>query len=130
MNIKIYEQNRDEAKLMQMLHEEGEEWSCYWKDEVAPKYRKALHDNITYVAYEEDTLCGSVRALNDCGFYIYICDLLVSKEHRGRDVGRKLMQRLCAEYPKQTVYVMSDHDDYYQHLGYAREGSIFTVSPS
>ena len=78
-------------------------------------------------SYEGNRLCAYVRSLDDCGFYIYVCDLLVRKSDRGKQIGRKLMERVVDDYPNQTVYVMSDVDAYYVKQGYHREGSVFEV---
>lgn len=127
MEIRRYIKEKDEDNLMKMIENEREEWACYWAEAVNKKYRAALASSITYVAYEGDILCGYSRSLDDCGFYIYVCDLLVMPEHRGKDIGRKLMEHLQEEYPGQTVFVMSDVDGYYKKLGYRREGSVFEV---
>jgi GNAT superfamily N-acetyltransferase len=128
MKIRRYRKEDDEKNVMAMITDEGEEWSCYSAKENAEKYRKALEASITYVAYEGSVLCGYSRSLNDCGFYIYVCDLLVAPDHRGKGIGRKLMACLLDDYPDHVVFVMSDVDDYYRKLGYRREGSIFEVS--
>jgi GNAT superfamily N-acetyltransferase len=127
MEIRKYSIENDEENLMALLRNEGEEWSCYWKEDQHLKYRAALSRSITYVAYENDVLCGYSRSLDDCGFYLYVCDLLVRKESRGKDYGRKLMECLYRDYPSQIVFVMSDVDAYYQKQGYHREGSVFEV---
>lgn len=126
MEIRKYSK-QDEARLMSLLQTEGDEWACYWKEPYAHRYADALANSITYVACESDALCGYVRALMDHGFYIYVCDLLVLKPYRGRSIGRQLMERLLTDFPNQNVYVMSDVDEYYQKLGYTREGSVFEV---
>ncbi|MDD2218380.1 MAG: GNAT family N-acetyltransferase [Eubacteriales bacterium] len=128
--IRRYVKNEDEEKLMKLIKNEGEEWSCYWADEFSAKYRVALHNSITYVAYEGDVLCGYSRSLDDCGFYIYICDLLVMPEHRGKNIGRRLMECIYEHYPDRIVYVMSDVDGYYKKQGFRRKGSIFEVIKS
>jgi GNAT superfamily N-acetyltransferase len=128
MEIKAYNRGRDEEKLMELIKNEGEAWSCYWADDVADKYKAALAKSITYVAYEGDVLCGYSRSIDDCGFYIYVCDLLVMREHRGKNIGRRLMECLDEDYPDQIVFVMSDVDVYYEKQGYRREGSIFEVT--
>jgi len=117
----------DEEQLMRMLEAEGEDWSCYTAPEMSAKYRLALHDSLTYIACDGDTICGFARALDDCGFYIYLCDLLVKSAYRGLGLGKKLAAAFCRDYPDQIVYVMSDADDYYLKQGYCREGSVFLV---
>ena len=127
IEIRRYEDKIDQDKLIKLIENEGEEWSCYWSEDFLPKYREALCNSITYVAYRGDELCGFLRSLDDCGFYIYICDLLVSQVNRGEHIGRKLMESICRDYPKRTVYVMSDVDEYYEKLGFKREGSVYEV---
>lgn len=127
MEIRKYNKGIDETRLMDLIRNEGEEWSCYWNDEASQQYRDALFHSITYVAIEGENLLGYSRSLDDNGFYIYVCDLLVGEKHRGQGMGRKLMEVLCEDYPDRTVYVMSDEDGYYEKLGYDREGSVFVV---
>ena len=127
MYIRVYNKYEDEDKLMKIIEDEGEDWACYSASSVSDKYRSALQDSITYVAYEEEVLCGYSRSIDDCGFYIYVCDLLVVPAYRGQKIGRKLMECIYEDYPDHTVYVMSDVDEYYIKQGYKREGSIFEV---
>ena len=128
MRIRAYNKGKDEDKLMKMIEVEGEDWDCYSDERVSDKYRLALVNSITYVAYEGDSLCGYSRSIEDCGFYVYVCDLLVKPMYRGRKIGRKLMDCVSADYPNHIVYVMSDVDEYYKKQGYKREGSIYEVT--
>lgn len=123
--VRKYDRAADEDPLMQMIREE-EGWD-YADEALAGKYKKALEASITYVAYQDDILCGYSRSLDDCGFYIYVCDLLVKPAFRGKSVGRKLMECIYNDYPNHVVYVMSDVDGYYQKVGFKRIGSIFEV---
>ncbi len=127
MKIRTYSR-ADEAYLFDMLRGEGSEWECYWGESEIEKYKTALANSITYLAYEDDELCGYARCRDDDGFGVYIYDLLVKKAYRGNSMGRLLMERVCADFPNHTVYVMSDVDGYYKKLGYHREGSIFIVN--
>ena len=127
MDIRKYDKKLDEDKLMSLIEGQGEEWDCYSSEEKSGKYMAALEKSITYVAYEGDVLCGYSRSIDDCGFYVYVCDLLVMKEYRGRSTGRKLMECICFDYPDLIAYVMSDVDGYYEKLGYRKEGSVFEV---
>lgn len=126
MDIRVYNKADDEDKVMKIIENEG--WECYSSENNSEKYRAALENSITYVAYEGDVLCGYSRSLKDCGFYMYVCDLLVTAEHRGKNIGRKLMECIYDDYPNQIVYVMSGVDEYYKKLGYEREGTIYEVS--
>ena len=126
MEIKIYSE-ADEMQLFDMMREEGPGWESYFGETAIEKYKKALNVSRTYVAYEDDALCGYVRAKDDEGFGVYIYDLLVKKAFRGRSIGKKLMEQVCAQYQGTTIYVLSEVDEYYEKQGYSRKGSIFEV---
>lgn len=117
----------DESLLFDMLFDEGDKWSDYHGAAGRDKYIKALESSITYIAWDETLVCGYVRCREDDGFGVYIFDLLVRKSYRGRQIGKTLIERVCQDFPDQSVYVMSDVDPYYEKLGYRREGSIFKV---
>jgi ribosomal protein S18 acetylase RimI-like enzyme len=118
----------DEALLFDLLIDEGDDWSDYHGSVGRSKYIKALESSITYIAYDDNLVCGFVRCREDDGFGVYIYDLLVRKSYRGRQIGKGLMERVCQGFPNQPVYVMSDVDPYYERLGYKRVGSIFEVN--
>ncbi|MEW5953810.1 MAG: GNAT family N-acetyltransferase [Bacillota bacterium] len=126
MEIKRYS-NADETLLFDMLVDEGDDWSDYHGAAGRGKYIKALESSITYIACDENVVCGYARCREDDGFGVYVYDLLVRKAYRGKQIGKSLMERVCRDFPDQPVYVMSDVDSYYKKLGYRREGSIFEV---
>ncbi len=119
----------DEPMLFRLLAEAGPDWSEYTLEPGRTRYARALSRSVTYLAFEGPDLIGYARCREDDGFGVYVYDLLVAAPFRGRQTGRRLMEQACADYPDQTVYVMSDVDGYYEKLGYARAGSIFVVRP-
>jgi len=126
MEIRYYSK-ADEEALFDLLMNEGDEWIDYHSENGCSKYVKALESSITYIACDENLVCGYARCREDDGFGVYIYDLLVRKTYRGRKIGKSIMDRICQDFPDQPVYVMSDVDSYYEKLGYIREGSIFRV---
>jgi len=126
MEIRRYSKEY-EASLFDMLVDEGDDWKDYHGPAGRSNYIKALESSITYIACEGNLVCGYVRCREDDAFGVYVYDLLVRKEYRGKQIGKSLMERVCQDFPDQPVYVMSDVDPYYEKLGYRREGSIFEV---
>ena len=126
MEVRQYSK-ADEALLFDLLIDEGDDWIDYHGPIGRSKYIKALESSITYIAYDENIVCGYARCREDDGFGVYIYDLLVRKTHRGKQFGKTLMERVFKDFPNQPIYVMSDVDPYYEKLGYRREGSIFEV---
>lgn len=130
MKIEKYNQRDHEQQLIDMLLKEGKEWGCYTTKNVIEKYKQALINSITYVAIEDNVVVGYSRSIDDNGFYIYICDLLVAKAYRNKKIGKYLVEQLCIDYLTYTTYVMSDADGFYIKKGYKREGSVFEVTKS
>jgi ribosomal protein S18 acetylase RimI-like enzyme len=127
MEMRLYTKTDDE-QLFDMMREEGKDWSCYYEETGIDRYKRALRSSRAYVAYEGPVLCGYIRCKEDDGFGIYVYDLLVRPAYRGREIGRKLMERVCSDFPDEDVHVMSGVDGYYEKQGYSREGSIFKVT--
>jgi len=117
----------DADNLFALIEREGDEWT-YWQGENRAKYEKALHNSIVYLCFEEEILCGYARCFNDFGFGIYVLDLLVDKDYRGKSYGRHLMEQALKDFPEETVYVNGDVYLYYEKLGYHEEGKIYIVN--
>jgi len=126
MEIRKYNKEKDERKVIEIIELEGEEWT-YSAPDTVDKYKMALENSITFVAYKNDELCGFSRSINDNDFYVYVCDLLVTPRFRGQNIGKQLMKCLYDDFPDATVYVMSDVDEYYQKIGCRKVGSVFEV---
>lgn len=124
--IRKYNPTTDYNDLISIIRAEGEEWKEY----LAPSYKIALEKSITYVALVDGTVSGYSRSMNDSDIFIWLIDLLVRKEQRGQDIGKKLMECVVDQFPKLDVYVLSDVDPYYEKLGYKNEGTVFQVKKS
>jgi len=127
MTVRKYKEDIDYENLL-LLFKSVKDWSWFLEKEIIPRHKKSLQESITYVALVNNQIVGYSRSLEDIGSYIYVCELLVAEESRGRALGRTLLERLVLDYPGHEVLVMSDEDPYYRKLGYQVEGSIFKVS--
>ena len=116
-----------ENQFFEFLEKEGEDWSCYYGAKNRDRYALNLEKSISYLLYKDKDIIGYIRALEDFGFYVYICDLLVDKDYRGHGYGKKMMAYIQSIYPSHDIYVMSDIDPYYEKQGYSNEGSIFLL---
>lgn len=127
IEIRLYNE-KDENEFFSLIEREGQEWKDYWKGAGKEKYKVALASSIVYLLFNDEQICGFIRCRDDNGFGLYVYDLLVDKRFRGNEYGRRLMEKVCDEYPNETVYVMSDVDTYYKKLGYEAAGTIFIVT--
>jgi GNAT superfamily N-acetyltransferase len=125
MNIRNYGPEH-EADVLAALRKDPD-WAMFTTGDAIDNYRKRLQEGVTYVCHEHGTFAGYARALLDEGIALYISELFVVPEMRGRRVGRTLIATLKRDFAGLTVYALSDEDAYYEMLGYKRIGSVFEV---
>ncbi|MCL2369615.1 MAG: GNAT family N-acetyltransferase [Firmicutes bacterium] len=127
ITIKNYDQTQDADAMFELMRLEGD-WNDYCDEPNVVRYKVALKDSVTFVLYRDNTLCGFVRVRDDFGFGVYIHDLLVGKAYRGNGYGKKLIEFVADNFAGNTIYVMSDVDEYYRKQGYDKiEGRIIIV---
>ena len=126
VHIKPYRKYHDQI-LIELIKKEGIEWKDYTDPDRKDLYLLNCEKSLTFLLFEDDQLIGYIRALEDFGYAIYICDLLVNQAYRGHGYGKKLILHLKNLYPKHEVYVMSDVDPYYIKQGFEHVGSVFKI---
>lgn len=95
----------------QLLKEEG--WISFI-DTYKSEYQQALTQSLTYVAKENDEVIGYIRAITDGVYLTFIGELIVTKGHRRKQVGSKLIQHLEKHHPTPKTELISDEDLFYQ----------------
>jgi len=125
MIIKPYHSS-DYPAVLDLIISEGEEWIEYTLTKKN-EYHQALVRSLTFIMMEDDICIGYIRCRDDDGFGVYVYDLLVRQDYRGRQYGKQLIEHVRNSYPDQDFYIMSDVDSYYIKQGYTRVGSIFQV---
>jgi len=80
--------------------------------------------NSTYVisSYADNQLVGLVRGLSDNVSIHFIQDLLVHPVHQKNGIGRTLMEKALALYPKVYKKLIMTDDEQYQKLFYESLG--------
>jgi hypothetical protein len=126
IDIRCYKEDLFE-KLIELIKNEGDEWSDYTAIHKQKLYLENLRNSICYLLYKNDHLIGYIRAFLDTNYAVYICDLLIDKNHRGNHYGALLINEIKKNYQDLSVYVMSDVDLYYQKENFKKIGSIFEI---
>lgn len=116
-----------ENDLFNLIKSEGEDWSDYTSELGRYNYIRAIETSIVYVIYESNEIIAYIRCKEDNGFGIYVYDLLVRQDKRGSKLGQLLIEKVKNDYPEQSIYIMSDVDEYYIKCGYNKIGSIFEI---
>lgn len=85
------EENWDQ--LRQLMLREGEDWSEY-TTQKAEAYFLAVRESATFLSYSNEQLVGFCRCRIDGDFGVYIYDLLVDQQFRGRQIAQQLMEHV------------------------------------
>ena len=71
--------------------------TSYWaKNRKKETVKKTVENSLCYFAYDtnKNKLIGFARAITDYTTNYYLCDVIVDKEYRGEEIGKKLVETL------------------------------------
>ncbi len=120
-------------QLARLFHAVG--WSdTAQSGELARGFIQKPYINSTLVvsAWEGERLVGAVRVLSDEVVRSVVYDLLVDPDYQGKGIGRELMHRCIAHYPK-TEWLLETQGHivgFYEKLGFKRYGEVVLVKES
>lgn len=78
----------------------------------------------TCIAYVDDRIIGTVRALSDGVCNAYVVDVWTYTPFRRRGIGHKMMDVVLAQLPGQHVYLFTDDAlEFYRKAGFAQQGA-------
>jgi GNAT superfamily N-acetyltransferase len=99
----------------------GTYWSPGIRREVVAE---ALRNSFTALAIDESTgaMAGMARAVTDRATFVWLCDVFVLEQHRGRGLAKRMIQALEADPALQTVrrwcLITRDAHGLYEQLGF------------
>jgi GNAT superfamily N-acetyltransferase len=104
----------------------GEWWS---KGRTRPDVEQMLVASDLLIAVIEkrsDSLVAFARVLTDGTYVALVFDVIVAPEHRGRGLGRLLLERMCSEPALQNVasielHCQPEHIPFYQKWGFSED---------
>ncbi len=71
--------------------------SSYWSPGIPRStVEKALSNSICFGLYHGANQVGLTRVITDTATYAYLCDVYILEEHRGKDLGKWLMQNVLS----------------------------------
>ena len=91
-----------------------------------------INSTLVVSAWEDSRLVGAVRVLSDGIIRSVIYDLVVNPGFQGQGIGKELVKRCMAVYPKSEWLVQTTKDvsGYYEKLGFTVNNEVFLTVPS
>lgn len=88
--------------------------------QLAESFRNS---RVTCIAYDEDQIIGTARALSDGVCNAYLVDVWTLSAYRRQGIARAMVDQLLQDLPGQHVYLFTDDTpDFYRRIGFAERG--------
>lgn len=108
-----------------------------WSDGSETEEQKAqfnlpfLHSTLVVSAWEGGRLVGAARVLSDQIIRSILYDVIVEREYQGRGIGRELLRRCRAHFPRTEWLVQTTPDvaAFYEKLGFEVNRDVFLTIP-
>jgi GNAT superfamily N-acetyltransferase len=116
-----------EAQVDDLVRLYGNEW--WSKGRTRPDVEQMLAASDLLIAVIEkpsDSLAAFARVLTDGTYVALVFDVIVAPEHRGRGLGRLLLERICSEPALQNVasielHCQPEHVPFCRKWGFSEE---------
>lgn len=100
-------------------------------DKPPAELRLAFDNSMFFVfAFDAGRLVGAGRALADGCDCAYLCDIAVLPSHRGRRLGRQIVERLVSlsrSHRKIILYCVAGMEGFYEAIGFRRMTTAMAI---
>ena len=125
MLIRKYEET-DKLELYNALKEDPD-WSIFTHNNNFDLYINLINNSYTIVIYEDNYFTGYLRAIIEEPFFVYINELYIKPAYRHHGYATKLINYVKKGFINYSIYVLSENDEFYEHLKYKKAGSIYQI---
>ena len=127
--IKEYYIVKDKSKL-QIENIKKLMKQTYWAPERSEEtIVKSVRNSVCYGVFDNyNNQVGFARVITDYATTYYICDVIIDKEHRGKGLGKLMMQFITEDSDLKNLYgtlITSNAHGLYKQYGFEREAEKF-----
>jgi predicted GNAT family acetyltransferase len=65
------------------------------------------NSNVAYILMKDESVAGYIRGLTDGNVTVYICEMLISKDLRGKGAGSRLLKFVHSQYPRTRMEMLA-----------------------
>ncbi|MBE5769866.1 MAG: GNAT family N-acetyltransferase [Clostridiales bacterium] len=89
-----------------------------------------LHSTLVFSAWQDEKLVGCIRVLSDQVFRSVIYDLAVHPDYQGLGIGKTLVEKCMACYPRSEWLVETENaQGFYEKIGFQKNPNHFLHIP-
>lgn len=96
----------------------------YWAaNRSRAQVEKSIEHSVCFGLFHAGKQVGFARAVTDCATFCYLCDVIVAQQHRGRGMGKWMVECLLAHPDLQTTTQClrtKDAHALYERFGFER----------
>jgi len=97
---------------------------AYWSEGIPREtLERAIQNSLCFGVYVQDRQAGFARVITDHATYAYLCDVFIVEDHRGRGLGKQLLEAVISHPDLQGLrrwsLVTRDAHGLYQRVGFA-----------
>ncbi|TXK72420.1 GNAT family N-acetyltransferase [Paenibacillus sp. N3.4] len=102
----------DNKQLLDLKIIKGFLARSYWANQRSEeRTEKSIENSVCYGIYEESKQVGYARIVTDHATMYYLCDVFIDEEHRGKGLGKKLVESLVnSEQLKDLMGILGTMD--------------------
>lgn len=97
----------------------------YWANKrTAERVEKSIQNSLCYGVYNGSEQVGFARVVTDYATMYWLCDVFIDEEHRGRGIGKQLVQSLTTSDELRDLHgILGTKDAYelYEQFGFASD---------
>jgi len=96
---------------------------AYWAQGRTPeRIEKSIANSLVFGIYEGDRQIGLARVVSDYATFAWLCDVFIHEDHRGKGLGKWLMETVHAHPDLQSLHrwmlATKDAHGLYQQFGW------------
>jgi len=103
----------------------------YWANDRSKKtIAKSIENSICYGIYQNEELIGFGRVVTDYSTVYWICDIIIDDNHRGKGLGKRLMEQIMLHEELQGllgILATKDAHGLYEQYGFYKEPNKFMM---
>ncbi|MDR3552202.1 MAG: GNAT family N-acetyltransferase [Clostridia bacterium] len=118
-----------DKRLLQLDRVQGLLEKSYWaQNRPKDTIEKSIENSLCYGVYLNTVQVGFARVMTDYATAYYLCDVIIDEAHRGKGLGKKLIDTIIHDDALKSlsgILATKDAHGLYEQFGFAKGGDRY-----